>query len=157
MKRRRTRAVTIWLAAIGGCASIAGGLVAANYAVGGIDPFYRDPPVPSWAREDRAAVAVVHDDDFLPSVGVAAPPHPAGPVAPARYTSTEAWDTIDARALADAERTSTLAEVPMPPYPDPAADPVEPKHKAPSPAPKPPPTTTDLRSRPVTPNDTLIY
>jgi|GEM_PF-5015275 len=166
MKRRPRTAAMVWLSIIGVAASIGGGLIAANYAVGGLDPFYRSrvaqPWSPTIASDD---VPVVRDDGILPSAtpSPSASPRMAdptlasttAPVSLPDYADPTDWDAIDAKAQRDLDHALALAEAPVAALP-PAfvqADPPPPRAR---PQPMAPPAA-DSPGGPATPNGTLIY
>jgi len=149
--------------------SIAGGMMAASYAVGGIDPFYRMHPQPSWTNDPAKEIAVAHDD-FLPAMDnadpVAAADPPLMPITPPRFESDDDWAAVDAREQREYDRALRLADaalndpVQLTDYDAPrstrrtGAEPAA----APAPvAPAPAPAAPAVAGIPVTPNDTLIY
>ena len=157
MRRNIGRSVTIGL--VGAAACIGGGMVAARYAVGGIDPFYKHASLPSFSSGND--VAVVHDDAFLPATGdnAGATPLAALPTvtAPPETTQDE-WDSIDPQMQRELDRALKLADAPLPDYD--YADPGD--YDATPPAPPAPrrrraPIVPDTASGPATPNGTLIY
>ncbi|TPG13607.1 hypothetical protein [Sphingomonas oligophenolica] len=159
MDRKRRRAGGIWLGIGGVCASIAGGLLVANYAVSGIDPFYKANRPNAWADTTPDAentVAVTHDDTFLPSAGIAATtPYAPAPM-PLRDTASD-WQAVDARAQREIDQA--LADDP---FPDASANDIAITDPSPVSAPPvriaaAPRPATVAPTAPVTPGDTLIY
>jgi hypothetical protein len=154
MGRNIGRSVTIGVVGVAAC--IAGGMMAARYAVGGIDPFYQHA---SSAGDTLGSdVAVVHGDAFLPATGdnAGATPLAALPTVTAPPETThDDWDMIDPQMQRELDRALKLADAPLPDY-----DFAEPgDYAAPPPAPRQrrAPVVPDTAVGPATPNGTLIY
>ena len=166
MKRRPRTAAMVWLSIIGVAASIGGGLIAANYAVGELDPFYRSRVAQAWSPTTASDdVPVVRDDGILPSatpsprmpdptLAVTTAPVP-GPAPLPDYADPPDWDAIDAKAQRDLDHALALAEAPVAALPPAVvhADPPPPRAR---PQPMAPPAAGSPAG-PATPNGTLIY
>jgi hypothetical protein len=167
MGERRHKGTRVWLAIGGICASLSGGLFAANYAVGGIDPFYRSPSFTHYAPAAGSEVAVVHDDQFLPAIGAMATATPDDlvpavlPPGPAPRMSDADWAAADARDQRAFEREMQLADM-RTPEPVQVVDYSIPK-LPPVAQPQPQPQAQQIAAAatqpvgPATPNGALIY
>ncbi|MDQ2892867.1 MAG: hypothetical protein M3R64_07240 [Pseudomonadota bacterium] len=166
MIRKRSSWTTVGLIIGGITGSVAAGLMAADYAVGGIDPFYAASHQNSWSEPDRSAdaIAIVHDDTYLPSASVTATtPYMPTPGDTAAYAPTPVpdWEAADARAQRAIDRELARADDPIPDVADTGVG-FDPAASDPAPAvriavaPRPAPTPV-VAARPITPGNTLIY
>lgn len=168
MRRNTITGIKVWLVIGGVFASITGGLAAANYAVGGIDPFYRNVASEQWkADRDHGDVMVAQRDDFLPSTGTAPVAIPAtSAMTPADTTYNDRdWAASDAAAQRDFERSMQLAQVSRPEATPISATPISARGSEPLPAASAAPAQLVVADAaplqqggaPVTPNHSLIY
>lgn len=161
MKRKGRSAGGMWLIVAGVCASVTVGLAAANYTVGGIDPFYRSPPTPAWARSPGRAVTPPADDPMVSSaIPAVAETAPFGDLESRLAAQVPDYDWEAEEARAQRELDHALASIDGPPVkvretedygPPPLAPPAQP------PAQLPAQPSMVTPGAPVTADGSLIY